>query len=348
MRRLPVLAALTAAALIAASAWLVIDARSDPQPLPSGEHLPRDDQQSQQQDAQDEPEPSPDDAPEQDSAEQLEDSDEVPASEEEPGPSADEDDTETAEDETDEPAESEQAEESAVISDEDLPEHRLIKAIDLDRRQPAEPVRAEIEYEVEIGDTLALIADAHGVDIFELALANGIDPEGIIRVGDVLRIPSALVHVPLETPPGPDAYSGGGLIWGTITDAQPEVVHTAVVYFIDHRAGLAGAPDLIIGCINNRLVVELSWTPPESNGPSDEVRLYWRVNQGPLRTSLWTVGDGVLSATGPKQFIDSLRGALDLRLYPAAPDAPYRFYWYPSAGVMVESPVQANIDNCGR
>ena len=41
-RRLPVLADLIVAVLISASAWLAIEAESDPEPLTTTEHLPRD------------------------------------------------------------------------------------------------------------------------------------------------------------------------------------------------------------------------------------------------------------------------------------------------------------------
>ena len=347
MRRLPVLAVLVLAALIAASTWLAIVAQSDPEPLPTAEHLPRDDEQQQDQ-SQSQP-AQPDDQAEPDTTAQQEQSDQEAGSEEDqPDQQAEEDDGRSTDEDANEPVESEQAEEPVIISDVDLPEQRLIAAIDIDRRQPEEPARREFEYEVELGDTLSRIASIHDVDLFQLAQANGIAPNSIIQVEDVLHIPARHSYIPLEAPPGPEDYAGGGLIWGTIRDAQLGVVHSAVVYFIDHRAGLPGAPDLIIGCVNNRPVVELAVNAQGSDTLSGKVRLYWRVDRGPLQTSLWTIDEGVLSAPRPAQFIDSLRGALDLRLYPAAPHDPHRFYWYPSPGQMVETPVQPNIENCGR
>ena len=59
MRRLPVLAALMLSAVIGRSAWLAIGAQSDPETLPTAEHLPRDDEQAQEQELQAEPEPGP-------------------------------------------------------------------------------------------------------------------------------------------------------------------------------------------------------------------------------------------------------------------------------------------------
>ncbi len=357
MRRLPILAALVLAALIAASAWLAIEAESDPEPLTTTEHLPRDDEQAQQAQAQSQPdEPDePEDESESESSDQDSDSDQdAPAQSEEPASLEDGSDDQSGDAASDEHADAEQqeqsgqAEESATMSDEDIAERRLIKALDIDRRPHDQSAPAARQHTVEEGETLLGIADAYGVDIQRLLDDNDLALDAILHVGETLRVPSSFTYTPLQATPGPEPYSGGGLIWGTVTDMERDVIHSLVVGFIDHRAGLPGAPDLVIGCINRQLVVELSWQPAELSPPPADVRVYWRVNHGPLLTSRWTYAHGVLSAPDPESLIGSLHGALDLRLYPEAPDARFWFYWYPNVGQMVETPVQPNLNNCGR
>ena len=58
-------------------------------------------------------------------------------------------------------------------------------------------------YTVKPGDTLYTIALEHGLDYRELAIWNGIDNPGALRVGQQLRVtppPSAVVTAPLKTP----------------------------------------------------------------------------------------------------------------------------------------------------
>ncbi len=360
MRRIPILAALVLAAIIAASAWLVIEAQSDPQPLPTAEHLPRDDEQSEQQPEEAQSQP---DEPEEESETEPSDEEQDPGqssasqsdeagSQEESDDTASSDETAVESSEADQLGESEQEEEPATVSDEDLPERRLIDALDIERRPHDQSAPAARQHVVVEGESLVGIANAFGVDVHRLADVNGFALEGILPVGEVLLVPSTFTYSPMQMPPGPERYQGGGLVWGTVTDTDHEIVHSLVVNFVDHRAGLPSAPDLVIGCISNRLVVELTWQPDtqpvELSDPPTDVRVYWRVNHGPLLTDRWRIADGVLSAPDAERFIDSLHGAVDLRLYPAALDSPFRFYWYPSVGKMVETPVQPNLDNCGR
>ncbi|MGZ5225302.1 MAG: peptidoglycan DD-metalloendopeptidase family protein [Burkholderiales bacterium] len=60
-------------------------------------------------------------------------------------------------------------------------------------------------YTVKPGDTLYSIALEHGLDYRDLALWNGLDNPGSLRVGQQLRVvgqPSAVVAAPLKTPGG--------------------------------------------------------------------------------------------------------------------------------------------------
>ena len=168
--------------------------------MPIAEHLPRDDEQQQDQ-SQSQP-AQPDDQAEPDTTAQQEQSDQEAGSEEDqPDQQAEEDDGRSTDEDANEPVESEQAEEPVIISDEDLPEQRLIAAIDIDRRQPEEPARREFEYEVELGDTLSRIASIHDVDLFQLAQANGIAPNSIIRSTMSSASPQATRTSRLKLPP---------------------------------------------------------------------------------------------------------------------------------------------------
>ncbi len=354
MPRLPILVALVIASLIAASAWLAINAESDPEPLTAIEQQPRGDGKSQQEQAQSRPD-EPEAEPESGSADQDPDGDEDEASgSEEPETADDSSDDlsgDTASDErevAEQQEESEKQEEHPTVSDRDLPERRLIEALDIERQPHDQSAPAARQHTVEEGETLLGIADAYGVAIQRLADANEFALDSILPVGEILIVPPTFTYTPVQVPPGPDSYQGGGLVWGTVADTERDIVHSLVVAFIDHRAGLPGAPDLVIGCVSNQLVVELSWQPGDLSAPPADVRVYWRVNRGPLLTSRWTYAHGVLSAPDPQSLISSLEGAADLRLYPADPDARFWFYWYPGVGQMVETPVQQNLDHCGR
>lgn len=75
---------------------------------------------------------------------------------------------------------------------------------------PAKPASAIAEpkgdfYTVKPGDTLYSIALEHGLDYRELAIWNGIDNPGALRVGQQLRVTApaaAAVTAPLKIPPG--------------------------------------------------------------------------------------------------------------------------------------------------
>ena len=62
-------------------------------------------------------------------------------------------------------------------------------------------------YVVRPGDTLFRIALRHGVSLWDLARANGIQNPSLIYVGQVLRIPSGSAPAPLSPAPAP-AHAG--------------------------------------------------------------------------------------------------------------------------------------------
>jgi lipoprotein-anchoring transpeptidase ErfK/SrfK len=66
---------------------------------------------------------------------------------------------------------------------------------------PSSPVPSTGTYVVRPGDTLFRIALRHGVSLWSLARANGIQNPSLIYVGQVLRIPSGSV----STPPSPSS-----------------------------------------------------------------------------------------------------------------------------------------------
>ena len=69
---------------------------------------------------------------------------------------------------------------------EELPEPYLFLG---DELKVEEQAAAEILYLVEPGDTLALIAEAFGVELATLQRINGIADPSLLRAGDELRIP---------------------------------------------------------------------------------------------------------------------------------------------------------------
>ena len=76
---------------------------------------------------------------------------------------------------------------------------------------PAEPPRAEggeqitigVDHVVERGQTLWRIAQVYGIDLGELARANGIDDPTKLEVGQVLFVPGAVVVRPVPAYPSP-------------------------------------------------------------------------------------------------------------------------------------------------
>lgn len=283
MRRLPVLAALVLAALIAASAWLAIVAQSDPEPLPTSEHLPRDDDQAQQQQSQAQPEPDPDDEQaEQQSAESEPSDDEVSQSQEE----------ETGQSESVEPATD--------------PVDVLIAALDVPR-PPVEPpptpeATTVIEFEtyvVEQGDTLADIAEFLDVDLHDLIAANVLDSPDLLYIDQELVVPIEVVLTEPVDEPTPSfepvevvpSINDAGIVYGTIRDHERGVVNSAVIATSLTDASIR----LVEACVDGERRTYIMGLPlPE--GPT---RIYWRFDEGPLSTDRWTAaGDLIESTTG--------------------------------------------------
>ena len=272
MRRLPVLAALVVAAIIAASAWLVIEAQSDPQPLPVPEHLPRDDEQAQQQQSQSEPNPNPDEQ-----SEGQESADQEPSGEEA----------------SESPSESDESEPDETIDSPLTPADILIRALEIER--PAiEPVAfqpppsAYTTYIIEPGDTLADIAAQFAVKLDDLIAANELLLPDLLQVGQELTIPlKAAVSLPNEGPEPlpepvevPSAVTEQGIVYGTIRDHERGVVNSAVIA----RAQTDSTVILVEACVDGVRRTYIMGLPLTEGQP----RIYWRFDGGPLNTDRWS------------------------------------------------------------
>ena len=294
MRRLPVLAALVLAALIAASAWLAIVAQSDPEPLPTAEHLPRDDDQSQQQQSQSEPEPGPDDE------EERQESTEQEPSQGEASEAMQEDD---------------QAEPDGPVEPAPDPVDVLIEALDVPR-PPVEPdlspeptVVIELRtYVVEPGDTLADIARPLNIDLADLITANELDSPDLLYIGQELAIPVEIVvtepleetepsHEPVEVAP---ANTEDGIVYGTIRDHERGVVNSAIIALSQADPAVR----LVEACVDGvrRSFIQGLQLP---DGPT---RIYWRYDHDSLNTDRWSAEDGLLESVRPCPFLNRLYG----------------------------------------
>ena len=272
MRRLPVLAALVVAAIIAASAWLAIDAQSDPQPLPVAEHLPRDDEQAQQQQSQSEPNPDPDEQREaQESADQEPSDEEASAS----------------------LSESDESEPDETIDSSQTAADILIRALEIERSaiEPEvfrPPPSALPTYIIEPGDTLADIAAHFEVNLDDLVAANELLLPDLLHVGQKLTVPlKAAVSLPIEEPePPPEpvevapAVTEQGIVYGTIRDHELGVVNSAVIA----RAQTDSTVILVEACVDDVRRTYIMGLPLTEGQP----RIYWRFDAGPLNTDRWS------------------------------------------------------------
>ncbi len=271
MRRLPVIAALIVAAIIAASAWLAIEAQSDPQPLLVAEHLPRDDQQAQQQ-SQSELNPDPD-----------EQSEEQKSADQEP---SDEDASASL-------SESDGSEPDETIDSPQTPADILIRALEIERPaiepeafQP--PPSAYTTYIIEPGDTLADIAAQFEVNLDDLVAVNELFLPDLLHVGQELTIPlKAAVSLPTEGPePPPEpvevapAVTEHGIVYGTIRDHERGVVNSAVIA----RAQTDSTVTLVEACVDGVRRTYIMGLPLTEGQP----RIYWRFDAGPLNTDRWS------------------------------------------------------------
>ncbi|MCY3571660.1 MAG: LysM peptidoglycan-binding domain-containing protein [Chloroflexi bacterium] len=291
MPRLPLLGVLFVAVIVAASAWLAIDARTDPQPLPFAEHLPRDDEQSQSEESQDQPEPGPEEEADQELA----------------------DEDSAGEDAAQESQEDEDAEPTEPLEPVREPVDVLIAALDVPRPQiepapkPETTVVLDLEtYVVETGDTLADIAETLGIELHDLIAANELDSPDLLYVGHELAVPVEVVATELleETEPSFEpveiapAITGDGIVYGTVHDHEHGVVNSAVIATSLTDASLR----LVEACVDGvRRTYIMGLSLPE--GPT---RIYWRFDEGPLSTDRWTAGDDLVESNVWCPFLHTL------------------------------------------
>ncbi|MXX46932.1 MAG: LysM peptidoglycan-binding domain-containing protein [Chloroflexi bacterium] len=293
MQRLPLLGALVIAAIVATSAWLVIDARSDPQPLPVAEHLPRDDEQPQQEESQDQPEPGPEEESDQEQTDDESDGDAGP---------------ESQESQEDEDAGSTEPLEQALE-----PVDILIAALDVPRPQiepapkPETTVVLDLEtYVVETGDTLADIAETLGIELHDLIAANELDSPDLLYVGHELAVPVEVVATePLEeTEPSFEpveiapAITGDGIVYGTVHDHEHGVVNSAVIATSLTDASVRLVEACVDG-VRRTYITGLSL-------PDGLTRIHWRFDEGTLNTDRWMAGDDLVESIHRWPFLHTL------------------------------------------
>lgn len=290
MPRLPLLGVLLAAAIVAASAWLAIDARTDPEPLPVADRLPRDDDQSQQEESQDQPEPEPE-----------EESEQAPADDESDG---------DATRESQESGEDVDAESTEPLELAQEPVDVLIAALDVPRPliEPAAAPEMTVAFElgtyiVESSDTLGDIAETSGIELHDLIAINELDSPDLLYVGKELTIPVEVVATepqaeaeppfePVELAP---AITGDGIVYGTIRDYERGVVNSAVVAKSLSDASIW----LVEACVDGeRRTYLMGLRVPD--GPT---RIYWRFDEGPLSTDRWTAGDDLVEPIHWRPFL---------------------------------------------
>ena len=330
MRRLPVLAALLVAAIIGASAWLAIDARTDPDPLPAAQYHPRDDDQAQQQESQEESDPGPDEqGEEQESAE--------------PEPSDEEATQELREEEETEPTE--------PLEPRPAPVDVLIKALDVPRPpidqdlEPAPKTTVVVEFEtyvVEPGDTLADIAEQFAIDLHDLIAANQLDSADLLYVGHELTIPiKTSVAEPVPAPAPVEIAPGeteDGVVYGTIRDHERRVVNTAVIFTAQTQAETQTNVRLVEACLDGARRTYLTGHQL-TDGPT---RIYWRIDNGSLNTDRWQAGAELLESTLPSPILHDIEHAETLWIRVGAVDLVF--------GVENLGPdeIAHNFKNCGR
>ncbi len=299
MPSLPLLGVLLAAAIVAASAWLAIDARTDPQPLPFAEHLPRDDEQSQSEESQDQPEPGPEEEADQELA----------------------DEDSAGEDAAQESQEDEDAEPTEPLEPVREPVDVLIAALDVPRPQiepapkPETTVVLDLEtYVVEAGDTLADIAETLGIELHDLIAANELDSPDLLYVGHELAVPVEVVATePLEeTEPSFEpveitpAITGDGIVYGTIRDRERGAINSAVIATSLTNASFRLVEACVDG-VRRTYIMGLSL-------PDGRTRIYWRFDEGPLSTDRWTAGDDLVESIHRWPFLHTLDEQAGIRM----------------------------------
>ena len=343
LRRVAVLAFLILAAAAGVSAWLVIDARSD-EPDVVVESRPQQEEDDQQQAQAAQPEPSePEQATQEsqqaaqaDKTDQAQSADEEAVEEEDPEPEDGEQSGEEAEPAPSEPAEPEA--ETETLDADSPARDLLIAALDVPRGPLPNPPTFMATYVVAEEDSLSSIAEALGVSVDELIAANDLDDPDAITVGQVLSAPgdrpSESGYIALEVPP---SLTDDGVVYGTITDLDYDTIHSAV-------ATRAEPLMLVSACIDGllRVYVQHLDSLGHEGGITALTRVYWSVDDGPLRTSQWKQSGSALESINPRILFEELQEAETLWWRTHLLEAEF-----PVAS-MFPTDVQANLINCGR
>lgn len=341
MRRASVFLALLVAGIIGASAWLVIDASADPDPLPAVQHFPPDDDEQQQQASQADPDPDPEEA-DQEAPEAASDdgsSDQRQASESSLSPA----DTVIA---------------ALAVERPQLPEPEAAVAPEPD---PSPPPPRFTTYVIESGDTLADIAGQFEIDMHELIAANMLETPDLIYIGRTLNIPLGDVQaaepepetaetvelvaaaepepprVPDQVVPG---ITEGGVVFGTIHDHERGVVNSAVIG-TSHGDSTIWLVEACVDGVRRTYIMGLSL--PVDSG--EQARIYWRFDGGTLNTDRWSVHEDRVESIRWCPFLhtlDDVEGTKDLWIRIGGIDLTFTIENF------VPNELRANFFYCGR
>ncbi len=253
----------------------------------------------------------------------------APAESEESAPPAAVDEDDTAALPPAEPAADPAADPAAVI----------IRALDVERPRPALPPAER--YRIVKGDTLSAIALRFGVALEALRVANGLERQRLLTVGQWLTIPADSLatraepaeaeQIAIETGPG---LTSEGAFYGTIRDHERGTINSAAAILEAQAADTL----LVAACIDEALRLYVHGI----ERPDGPVIVYWRIDAGPLQRDRWTTTANVTESPRATTLFNSLLQADSLWLRIAETE-----FHFPLQSLF-ETPVQANLIYCAR
>jgi soluble lytic murein transglycosylase-like protein len=108
-------------------------------------------------------------------------------------------------------------------------------------------------YTIRPGDTLSGLASQAGVSVSDMAAMNGLDPEGILVAGTVIKLPTGAPEPALADEPAPEP-----VVPATDPEPTPAIVDAGTVSSIAEQHGVPGSLAAAIGWqesgFNNNMV----------------------------------------------------------------------------------------------
>ena len=261
---------------------------------------------------------------------------------------------------TDGPVEAPESEEraaeesAAALPAPDTPADRIIDAVNDARalRISTPPPPTYEVYRIRRGDTPSGIAAALGVPLDHLLELNGLTPATLIFPDQQLLIPrpsqrplpaerepvGPSAYAPIETPPGVIASA----VYGTIRNQPHGAVQSAALITA------AGGARLTVACIDDALVAFVSLPSEPSDLSADApspLLVYYRLDDGPLRSDRWRSRGGLIAAPDAPQLVAELDKAAQLSL--RINTDPQALHLTFQVADLLATPIQPNLDRCG-